>query len=287
MTQVKGANSTRRLADLPTPDGLPLLGNIHQLSVRTLHKVIERWEAELGSVFAFDLGPTRVFVTSDPQLAQFALRERPGAFRKLTTMTSVIDEMGFNGVFSAEDERWWPQRQMVVQALAKKGLPAFFPTLRTITERLWRRWDRLAANADTTNVVEDLERFTVDVTSTLSFGQDINTLEQEGDPIQKHLSEIFPMVTLRANLPFPYWRYLRLPRDRKLERSIDTVRAFVLRMIDEARREMKRHPDAPPSNLLQAMLVAANEPGSGITDDVVYANVVTLLIAGEDTTAHT
>lgn len=287
MAQANPTHSTRKLDDLPRPRGIPFLGNIHQLSVRTLHRVIERWESELGSVFAFDLGPTRVFATSDPTLAQFALRERPDTFRKLSTMTEVIDEMGFNGVFSAEGERWWPQRQMVMQALARKGLPPFFPTLQTITERLWRRWDQIAANGGTTDVVQDLVKFTVDVTSTLSFGQDINTLEQEGDPIQKHLSEIFPMVTLRTNLPFPYWRYVRLPRDRRLGHSIGTVRNFVLRMIDEARKELKQNPHAPPDNLLQAMLIAAEEPNSGITDDVVYANVVTLLIAGEDTTAHT
>src|SRR6516225_6514903 len=39
-------------------------------------------------------------------------------------------------------------------------------------------------------------------------------------------------------------------------------------------------------NLLEGMLDAANQPDSGITDEIILANVMTLLLAGEDTTAH-
>jgi len=42
-----------------------------------------------------------------------------------------------------------------------------------------------------------------------------------------------------------------------------------------------------PHNLLEAMIAAADEPGSGITDEHVAGNVLTMLLAGEDTTANT
>ncbi len=42
---------------------------------------------------------------------------------------------------------------------------------------------------------------------------------------------------------------------------------------------------AAPRNLLEAMLAMCDVPGAGITDDEVAANVLTLLVAGEDTTA--
>jgi cytochrome P450 len=287
MTTQYGSTTARPLADLPSPRGLPLLGNLHQLDLKKLHSAIENWGAELGSSFTFAMGPKRVFVTSDPDLAQFALRERPESFRRLSAIESVIDEMGFNGVFSAEGEAWRPQRKLVVQALSSRGFPSFFPILRTITDRLRQRWQQIAEKGAVTDVAQDLVRFTVDVTSTLSFGQDVNTLEQEGDLIQKHLGVIFPMVNLRVNLPVRYWRYVRLPQDRKLEESIEAVRTFVGKLIENARLEVARDPAAPPRNLLQAMIAAANEPDSGITDNEVYANVVTLLLAGEDTTAHT
>ncbi|MBI2733403.1 MAG: cytochrome P450, partial [Aquabacterium sp.] len=42
---------------------------------------------------------------------------------------------------------------------------------------------------------------------------------------------------------------------------------------------------ASPHNLLEAMIVAADEPDSGMSDDDVMGNVFTMLLAGEDTTA--
>ncbi len=54
-------------------------------------------------------------------------------------------------------------------------------------------------------MIEDLKRFTVDVTCALAFGEDPNTLEKERDVIQEHLSQLLPMLMFRLNAPFPYW----------------------------------------------------------------------------------
>jgi cytochrome P450 len=42
-----------------------------------------------------------------------------------------------------------------------------------------------------------------------------------------------------------------------------------------------------PRNLLEAMIVAADQPDSGLDDRHVAGNVLTMLLAGEDTTANT
>jgi len=54
-----------------------------------------------------------------------------------------------------------------------------------------------------------------------------------------------------------------------------------------AERLRGRWQRAAPQNLLEAMVVAADEPGSGIDDAQVAGNVLTMLLAGEDTTANT
>jgi len=276
----------RRLTDLPAPHALPLIGNLPQLDSKRLHAQLEAWERTLGPTYTFRLGQKRILVTSDVDLSLAVLKNRPGGFRRLSTIEPVTREMGASGVFSVEGAAWRPQRDLVMRALTPNQLESFFPTLRLVSDRLRRRWQRTVEQGTDSNIMQDLTRFTVDATTTLVFGTDVNTLEAGEDAIQNHLGVIFPMLAYRINALFPYWRYFKLPQDYRLERSLRAVRAFAERMIENARDKMRRAPDSKPENLLEAMLALRDEPQSGFSDDDVYANVLTLLLAGEDTTAH-
>ena len=61
------------------------------------------------------------------------------------------------------------------------------------------------------------------------------------------------------------------------------LRRAVEGFIAQARARMSN----PPRNLIEAMIAARDTPGSGLTDDDVAGNVLTMLLAGEDTTANT
>jgi cytochrome P450 len=286
MTDTINNSAVRTLSDLPSPRGLPLLGNALQLDPLRLHLILEQWAEAFGSVYTIGLGPKRIVVCSDPDLLQTALRERPDRYRRFSPIESVIKEMKANGVFSVEGEAWRPQRRLVMQALASKHFSAFFPTLRDITERLRKKWERSAKTGQVVDMTKDLVRFTVDATTALAFGEDPNTIEESGNVIQEHLAEIFPMIMKRINAPMPLWRYFKLPSDRKFERALLAVHQHVESLIERSRKRMRDQPSDNPGNLLEAMLATANLADSGITDEIIAANVMTLLLAGEDTTAH-
>lgn len=131
-------------------------------------------------------------------------------------------------------------------------------------------------------------RYTVDVTTNLAFGYDMNTLEKEGDIIQQHLEKIFPMINRRINAAFPYWRHFKLPSDRALDRSLDSVRETITGFVTQGRARLAQNPElaAHPTNFLEAMLGAGDEGEAAFTDEEIYGNVLTLLLAGEDTTAN-
>ena len=287
MTQSSTDLGTRSLAELPSPKGLPLLGNALQLDPARMHLILEGWCKELGPTYTFGLGPKRVFVSADPEHLQTALRERPERYRRFAPIESVLAEMGGNGVFSVEGEAWRPQRKLIMRALASTNFRAYFPAIQAITERLRRHWQQAAESGAVVDMAQDLVRYTIDVTTALSFGEDPNTIDAPGNVIQEHLACIFPMVMARINAPFPLWRYLKLPRDRALDRSLAAVHGHIATLIERTRRRMRDEPSDDARNLLESMLAAAAEPGSGITDPMISANVLTLLLAGEDTTAHT
>ena len=237
-------------------------------------------------MFTIGLGPKRIFVCSDPDLLQTVFRERPDRYRRFSPIESVFKEMKANGVFSIEGEAWRPQRRLVMEALAPKHFRSFFPILQEITERLRKKWEHSAKTDQVIDMAQDLVRFTVDATTALAFGEDPNTIDESGDVIQEHLAEIFPMIMKRINAPMPLWRYFKLPSDRKFERSLRVVHNHVNSLIERSRIRMREQPRDSPRNLLEAMLAAANLPDSSISDEVIAANVMTLLLAGEDTTAH-
>ena len=132
-------------------------------------------------------------------------------------------------------------------------------------------------------------RFTVDAISGLAFGTEINTLESGDDVIQRHLDKIFPALFKRMLSLVPYWRYVRLPSDRRLERSVAEVDVAVAGFIAQARERIRLDQSllVRPRNLLEAMIAAAAQSESGVGDRDIAANMLTMLLAGEDTTANT
>jgi cytochrome P450 len=276
----------RSLSDLPSPRGLPVLGHVHLLKPGKIHLVFEQWLRELGPMLTFRLGGRTALVCRDAALLQQVLRDRPEGFRRRRNIEAVLREFGANGVFSVEGEAWRPQRQLVTKALAATNFRRFHPQLLAITDRLRRRWEGAARAGTVLDMCTELTRYTVDVTTTLAFGEDPNTIEASGDVIQQHLSRIFPALMSRTMAPFPYWRYLKLPRDRALDRSLAALHAHVHGLVARARARLAAEPGDGPRHLLEAMLVASREPDARIDDDTIVANVITLLLAGEDTTAH-
>ena len=271
------------------PSGLPVVGNLFQIRLDSLHDTLERWADRYGPLYRVRIGSIRMAVVSDPDAVKRMHRERPDRFRGTRALEAVAAEMRLKGVFVAEGDDWLRQRKIVVMALNTAHLKSFFPRLAVTVGRLMRRWERAADAQEPVDLCRDLMRLTVDVTTQLAFGVDFNTLETPGPVIQQNLDKVFPMLHRRLNAPIPYWRYIRLPKDRELDRALDRIRKQVDEIIGEVRERMLAEPShyTSPANFLEAIIAAKEVKGLGFSNDDIFANVCTLLLAGEDTTAHT
>ena len=283
----RGSVSTRRLRDLPGPRGWPLVGNTFQIDVPRLHHILEKWSERFGPLYRASVGGRTAIVVADPLIAESLLRARPHALRRTSLIEPIFAEVGAAGVFSAEGAAWKPQRKLAMEALSNRNSRAFFPTLRVMADRLRRRW--AASVGKTLKIQDDLMRFTVDVTTALAFGTDLNTIDGDGHVLQRHLSHIFPAFARRIVAPFPYWRWLKLPADRRLDRALVEVRRIQDRLVAEARTRLAALPEEArqPKNFLEAMLLAKDDEGKLFSDEIIHGNVLTMLLAGEDTTANT
>ena len=279
----------RRIADLDGPRGWPWLGNLAQIEVSRLHSQLEAWAKQYGPLYRLRFGRRDALVVARPDLIARILRDRPEGWRRGRGVQSVLREMGAYGVFAAEGEDWKRQRRLVMAAFDPGHLKTYFPLLLLVTERLKKQLDAAARSGQPIDLQTILMRYTVDVTAGLAFGIDMNTQEEPANRLQEHLDKIFPMLHKRITTSFPLWRYVKLPSDRRFDRHLAAVHAAVAAFVRRAREQMTRNPglQAHPSNLLEAMLAARDEQGGGLTEEELTGNVLTMLLAGEDTTANT
>ena len=270
------------IAELPGPRGLPGLGNAHQIRPDRLHVMIEQWGRRYGPVFRFSMGSRAVVGFTAPDAINAILRERPDGYRRWREVESVADEMGIVGPFTSEGADWRRQRRLAVTALNTNHLRSYFDVIRVATERLHARLE--AKQGQEIEILEDFMAYSVDVTSALAFGKDLNTLEHGDGELERHIGRVFEMLSRRILAPVPYWRYVKPPADRAAEHSLEVLREAIAGFIADARARMDARPELleAPENFLESMLARPE-----YSDADVAGNVFTMLLAGEDTTANT
>lgn len=274
---------------VPGPRAWPVFGNLLGIDRSQLHRQLERWREIYGDAYKVRFGPREVLVLSDPQAIAVMLRSRPEGFQRSQRLTSIAGEMGFTGLFTANGDDWRRQRPMMMGAFDPTHIRQFFPSLVVVAQRLARRWEAAADAGQDIDLKADLMRFTVDVAAGLAFGSEVNTLEGGEDVIQRHLDQVFPALFERIVSPIDWWRIVKRPRDRQLDRALAALHEAVRGFIAQARARIEADPALRerPRNLIEAMVAARDQPDSGVSDADVAGNVLTTLLAGEDTTAHT
>lgn len=277
----------RTLDDLPSPKGHLLLGNLPDFQVPDNHLVTKKWIDELGSLFRLSLAGKKILVSADPDVNRQIMKARPEHFARLHKMSDILEEMGVLGTFNAEGKTWERHRKVIAEALNYKNTKAYFSVVVGMTDRLLNRWSGLANMERSIDVQKELMRYTVDITSVIAFGYDTHTLDHDGDIVQQHLEKIFPMLHYRITAPIPYWRFVKMKKDRILDEAIAAIEKTVNQFILAARKRLEGDPSLRdnPTNFLEAMLVEQEKTGN-FSDKEVYGNVFTVLLAGEDTTSN-
>ncbi|WP_250626788.1 cytochrome P450 [Pinirhizobacter soli] len=278
----------RRIEDLPSPKGQPFVGNALQLSGRQMHQKFTAWVREFGPMFRLQVFGHTIVIVSDSATAHGVMRERPDGFRRNGGLKTIMNELNIGGVFTAEGAEWRKQRKLVMSGLNAEVIRNFFPRMVTLTEHMLERWNKALDEGRAIDLRRDLKAMALDTIVGIAMGHDIDAVNQDGDPLQRDIDNMFQRLGHRTTASFPYWRYFKLPVDRAAERSFTDIDRRVAEFIRNTRERMEQQRDLQkkPANMLEAMITASEDPESGFTDEELVANAILSVIGGEDTTAN-
>ncbi|MEV7623669.1 cytochrome P450 [Actinoplanes sp. NPDC089786] len=270
------------VVDLDGPRGLPGLGNLLGFARGgTPHRALYRWHERYGPTYRMRLPGVTAVVTSAPAIIRTVLRDRPEMFRRGQFVSDLIDELGGYGLFSAEGEDWRRLRRVATRGLSTRYLRQSFGTILRSAGRLTDRWGAAAARGERIDALEDLTRYTLEVAVGVTMNHDLGA--SGGADGDLRLPLVFETLRRRLNSPVPYWRYVRLPADRRADAAIAQARALILDRYAEARDLMAA--GGEPHDYLTALAKADGDGEDPLGEDDVVGSVLTMIVAGEEPTA--
>lgn len=279
-------NTTIKIKDLPKPKGKLILGNLPEFKTENKHLVLEKWAEECGDLYQISLAGKIFVVSAKPDLNAEILKLRPKEFRRFGKIDEIFMEMGIDGVFNAEGDKWKKHRKLTSEALNAQNVKSFYPTIVEKTGILLKKFEELAQKNEKVAIQKEMMSYTIDITTKIAFGYHLNTIQNVGDDFQEHLEKIFPMINSRITAPIPIWRLIKSKKDKELDQSLKKIQELVFKFINEAKLRLKSQPELKdkPSNFLEAILVEAEN--EQFSNEEIFGNVFTMLLAGEDTTSN-
>ncbi|MFD7480079.1 cytochrome P450 [Streptomyces sp. NPDC059837] len=266
-----------------SPGSLPYLPGTGRPVPEAEPELVERWRSgggelvellslvreRLGGVAAFRLGPAPTVLVTDPQAVQHVLARHPERYVKRSHRARLL--IG-DGVLAATGEAWKRQRRLLQSQFTGTGMRRYEQRITEAARTTAGRWDGYARTGQSLDIGQEMRRFALDAIWRSLTGHPLD------DGTERELAAVAAVATALPTLPAD-------ATDAQDAVAADLARIdAVARHAIEAARGGKAGPDGP--GLLHVLIDAATERPE-YTDRLIRDELVTLLVAGHETTATT
>jgi len=228
---------------------------------------------EYGDIVTMRFYKFRVYYVNHPDYIEEVLVNQARKFIKGRILRANRRLFG-NGLLTSEGDFWLRQRRLAQPAFHRARIAAYAETMVRFTERMqegWRDGQKLDIHAEMT-------RLTLQIVAKTLFDADVDADAQEVghalEAIMEHNSDFRRLILT------PSW----LPTLRNIRAALGTRRLdkIMYRIIGQ-----RRIAGRDAGDLLSMLLHAQDEDGSRMTDRQLRDEVITLFLAGHETTALT
>jgi cytochrome P450 len=257
---------------IPGPRGSFILGSLKEFRAGLL-PFLDRCHKEFGSVATFRLGPHRLVLLSEPSLIEEVLVHQNKLFMKHYAVRLLRPVLG-NGLLLSEGKQWLTQRRLIQPAFSRRFNDDLAKIVRRHAERLAADWKESPRR----DLYHDMTKLTVQIAAEAFLGvSDLVDMEEIG----QHLEVIHADYEHRFQQAFTPPMWVPTSWNLRLRRAVQGLTALIDRMIERRKKDPAVHHDA-----LSLLLRVTDEQGQGMPIQLLRDEVMTLLLAGHDTTSN-
>jgi len=252
-----------------------LVGNLLDYARDPLGFMV-RCSSDYGDVVGLRMAGLRLYLLSHPDHAEYVLVRNHRNFIKSRYFRRELSFLG-QGLLTSEGELWRRQRRLAQPAFHRKRVGAYGEAMVSHAQRMLATW----RDGEVREVHQEMRRLTLGIVADVLFGADrgkadevreiLEWLDKHANRLEEQGSAMVARFFL-GNLP--------TPANLRFRNGIERLDEVIHGLIDERREEGEDTGD-----LLSMLLRFRDEVGATMSDKQLRDEVLTLLLAGHETTA--
>jgi cytochrome P450 len=258
----------------PGPKGSLVLGVMAEFNRDTLG-FIERCK-DLGDVVRMRFLYLTVHFLYNPEHIEYVLSTNAKNFIKSRSLRSpFFQRLVGKGLLTSEGEVWKRQRRLAQPAFHRQRISAYADVMVEYATRMISSWQAGEAR----DIHRDMMRLTLEIVVKTLFNADVS---KDADKVGQVLSQIVKPFASQATLKWIADNRLPTPTHRSFNRAAKEIDEIVYRIIED-----RRESSGDQGDLLSMLLAAHDEDGSQMDNRQLRDEVMTIFLAGHETTALT
>jgi len=258
----------------PGPKGTWLTGSLAEFR-RDVFGFYERCARDFGPCVSFRPGWHLVCLLNSPEFIEHMLANTTQNFSKHNYIMRMLVPLLGNGLLTSEGSFWLRQRRLAQPAFQRQRIAAYGETMVAYTQRMVDRWQE----GETRDLHGEMMRLALEITAKTLFGADVaNESRAVGEALEILMHDF--LARWDRLLTLPLW--IPTPGNLRIRRSRQRLNEIIYQIIKQRRTTGENLGD-----LLSLLLHARDEDdGTGMTDRQLRDEVMTLFLAGHETTAN-
>jgi cytochrome P450 len=228
---------------------------------------------EYGGIVLYRFFHVRVVMVSEPDAIESVLVRNASNFTKSRDYAAIRSFLG-NGLVTSEGAFWQSQRQLIQPAFRHENIASYAQIMSESAATMLVEWK----DGELRDVHHEMSSLTLDVVTKSLFGSKV---AHDSKFIGTEIATVMNRFMSQAALSFLLPEGLPLPKGPRLLRSRRRLNKVIQSIITDRRA----HP-VESKDLLQTLLAAQDEHGTRMTDEQLRDEIMTLFMAGHETTAN-
>ena len=276
--------SRKPLPYAPGPRGVVLWRSLRRMRQSALTEY-HRLREQFGDVVRLATLPHPVYLLSHPDAVQYILRENARNYRKGLLFKPIAALQG-QGLLTSEGDLWVRQRRLMQPAFYRRQLATFATVMVEEARAVVQEWRHLMRTGTPVDVAERMNRMTFNMVGRILLGADPGALDAYWGTLRPIALPLLQYINARATSPWAPPLWVPTPRNWRFRRAVAVYDALVQQII-AARRQAIQRAGGQATDVLALLLAACDgTPGVGMSDWQLRDEVITLIGAGAETSAH-